>query len=97
MPRDLLAVAHDLAELVTSKRRAYGDSAGKVAELLRVLYPTGIAPTAYHDALLVVRVADKLCRLAHAAGRPDAGGESPWLDVAGYALLALARAEGGVR
>lgn len=80
--------AQQIGELVESKQAQYGNSAGRAGDILRVLYPEGIPTHAYRDALLVVRVLDKLSRIAQrgADGR-DKGGESPWQDVAGYGLL----------
>lgn len=46
----------------------------------------GIAPEQYGDALLIVRVFDKLMRVATAK---DALGENPWRDVAGYGLCGV--------
>lgn len=81
----------ELGELVTSKQRQYGDSAGRAGAIMRVLYPSGVAVHQYDDALLVVRVLDKLSRIAQRGldGR-DLGGESPWRDIAGYGLLGAA-------
>ena len=82
----------ELGELVESKQRQYGDAAGRAGAIMRVLYPGGIPAHAYDDALLVVRVLDKLSRIAQrgADGR-DLGGESPWRDLAGYGLLGAAK------
>lgn len=77
--------------LVEQKQAAYGDSFGKAGQVLRVLYPEGIRPDQLDDALTVVRVVDKLFRIATDR---DALGESPWRDIAGYALLSVKRAEG---
>ena len=77
-----------IAELVIEKQNAYGDSFGKAGEVMRLLYPDGVPPEKLDDALTVVRVLDKLFRVAT---RKDAFGESPWKDVQGYALLAVVR------
>ena len=77
-----------IGALVTEKQAAYGDSFGKSGEVLRLLYPEGISPEKLDDALTVVRVVDKLFRIATAR---DAFGESPWRDVAGYSLLSIER------
>jgi hypothetical protein len=88
---DYRAQAAELGDLVTSKQRQYGDSATRSAEILAVLYPDGLPRHAYRDVLLVVRVLDKLSRIAQrGADRQDLGGESPWRDVAGYGLLGAA-------
>lgn len=80
-----------LGELVQSKQKQYGDSVGKTGRILAVLYPDGVPIKAYDDMLLIVRVLDKLSRIVTASGGSDAGGESPWKDVAGYGLLGAAR------
>ncbi|NRD51194.1 hypothetical protein [Corallococcus exiguus] len=79
-----------IGALVTTKQAAYGDSFGKSGAVMRILYPDGIPPERMDDALTVVRVLDKLFRIATDR---DALGESPWRDIAGYALLSVARSE----
>ena len=77
-----------IGALVADKQKQYGDAAGRAGSIMRVLYPDGIAAHQYDDALLVVRVLDKLSRIAQRG--PDGryrGGESPWEDLAGYGLL----------
>lgn len=79
-----------IGALVEEKQAAYGDSFGKSGDVMRALYPDGIALDKMADALTVVRIIDKLFRIATDR---DELGESPWRDIAGYALLAVARAE----
>ncbi len=74
-----------IGKLVDEKNAAYGDSFAKSGEVLALLYPDGIRPEQYRDMLGVVRVLDKLFRIA---ARRDAFGESPWDDVAGYGVVA---------
>lgn len=78
--------ALNLAELVTKKQVAYGDSFGQADRIIQVLYPKGIMPEQYGDALAVIRVIDKLFRIAN---KKYALAENPWQDIAGYALLSL--------
>lgn len=73
-----------LGELTQMKNTAYGDSFAKSGDILAILFPNGIRPDQYRDALAIVRVVDKLFRIAT---RKDAFGESPWKDIAGYGLL----------
>lgn len=80
--------------LVDKKQLQYGDSFGRAGGVLRILYPDGIPPEALEDLLVVVRIVDKLFRIATAKGGKDSAGESPWQDIVGYGLLALRRAEG---
>lgn len=83
--------AREVGALVDRKNAAYGSAFDKGGDFLRLLYPDGIKPEQYADMLALVRVFDKLMRIATDR---DALGESPWQDVAGYALLSLVRVEG---
>jgi hypothetical protein len=83
-------IGAQIGALVAKKQRAYGDSFGKAGQVLRILYPQGITADRLDDALTVVRVVDKLFRIATDR---DALGESPWRDVAGYAVLSVERCE----
>lgn len=76
--------------LVDEKNAAYGDSFAKTDKFLELLYPDGIDPEHFGDALGLVRVFDKMMRIAT---DKDAFGESPWRDIAGYGLLGAERAE----
>jgi hypothetical protein len=78
----------EIGRLVEEKQRAYGDSYGRSGAVMRILYPDGIRPEQMDDALAVVRVLDKLFRIATDR---DALGESPWRDIAGYGLLGARR------
>lgn len=80
----------ELGKVVTEKQEAYGDAFGRSGAVLKVLYPDGISSKKMDDALTVVRIVDKLFRIAT---KKDAFGESPWRDIAGYAILAAARDE----
>ncbi len=93
-PPDFQAIGTRLGDLVKSKNRQYGDSAAKAGAILAILYPNGIPPHAFDDALLIVRCLDKFSRISQRGsdGR-DLGGESPWGDIAGYGILGLAKDE----
>lgn len=79
-----LQIATEIGTLVQEKNEAYGDSFSRAGDIMELLYPDGIMPSQYKDALGVVRVIDKLFRIAT---RKDAFGESPWKDIAGYGVL----------
>lgn len=72
-----------LGSLVDRKREQYGDSFHTFNHLLDVLYPDGISSDQYSDALAIIRVLDKLCRIS----RGNQGDENAWNDIAGYAIL----------
>ena len=79
-------IGEEIGRLVQEKNEAYGDSFGQACRILEVLYPDGIQPSQYRDALAITRVIDKLFRLAN---KKDAFGESPWRDICGYAILGI--------
>ena len=83
-------IGSEIGSLVQEKNEAYGDSFGQACRILEVLYPEGIQPDQYLDALAITRVIDKLFRLAN---KKDAFGESPWRDICGYAILGVANDE----
>lgn len=76
-------IALEIANLVESKSKAYGRSFEKSGDILRILYPNGVQPDQYTDMLAIVRIVDKLFRIAT---DKDAFGESPWKDITGYGL-----------
>ena len=86
-------IAADISQLVEEKQDAYGNAFERTAEILSILYPNGIDVEQLHDAALLVRVLDKICRIAH---NNETMGESPWRDICGYSLLALQRTEAGL-
>jgi hypothetical protein len=77
-------IGEEIGSLVDEKNAAYGSSFAESYKILSVLYPNGIKPEQYTDALAIIRVIDKLFRIAN---KKDAFGESPWKDIAGYAIL----------
>lgn len=84
-----------IGELLDHKRTCYGDTFGTVPKILELLYPKGITTAQYPDVLTVVRMLDKLCRIA--TGNPE-DQEDSWQDLAGYSVLMMARrAENGTR
>ena len=87
---DFESIGSALGRLVAEKQAAYGDSFGKSGSVMRILYPAGIAPEQLEDSLTVVRIIDKLFRIATAR---DALGESPFKDIAGYGMLGQARVD----
>lgn len=60
-----------ITSLVEEKNSAYGSAVNKTADILKILYPDGISIKDYHDALLVVRVLDKICRIGNSKIRGE--------------------------
>lgn len=85
----------DLGTLLASKAEGYGPSWKTTAEVLAAFFPNGIPVNAYEDVLLLIRVLDKLARLANnlSHNQGDPLGESPWKDLAGYGVIGVAKEE----
>ena len=81
-------IGREIGKLVSEKQKAYGDSYGNSGKILSILFPNGVKPEHYQELLAICRVIDKLFRLAN---DPGYGGESPWGDICGYALLRLGK------
>lgn len=79
-------IASEIGKLVTEKNTAYGSAHVESGRIMRILFPTGVHVDRIYDALLMVRIIDKLMRIAN---RPDAFGESPYQDIAGYGVLGV--------
>lgn len=80
------ALATKIGKIVDKKNAAYGDSFAQAGTFLKLLYPNGIAPEKYGDMLAVVRIFDKLKRIA---SQKDAFDEDPFSDIVGYGLLGI--------
>lgn len=83
-------LGNEVGELVDEKNKAYGNSFNLSGDVLKIFYPDGIKPEQYSDMLAIVRILDKLFRIAT---RKDAFGESPYRDIAGYGLLGIMKDE----
>lgn len=79
--------AKAIGNLVAEKQLQYGDSFGNAGKILKVLYPDGISFDQMEDALVVVRIVDKLFRVAN----NNMGEEDAFQDITGYGLLAVVR------
>ena len=80
--------AEQIGKLVAEKNAAYGSSFAEAHHILEVLYPNGIKVEQYTDVLAIVRIIDKLFRIATSK---KAFGESHWRDIAGYGILGTVR------
>ncbi len=81
----------NIGVMLGEKRKAYGDNLSNAGKFLKILYPDGIPSDAYSEVLVMVRVLDKMVRLAN-KHRDNTGWEdqeNPWIDVAGYAIAIL--------
>lgn len=76
-------LGQSIGAMVDTKNQQYGDAFNQGGRILEILYPEGVRPDEYRDMLGVIRVIDKLFRIAHG----KQGNEDPWQDIAGYGLL----------
>ena len=83
---NFIPIAKQVGRMVKDKNIAYGDSFRRSGEILKVLYPNGVKPDQYEDMLGVVRIIDKLFRIANKDRTED-----PWGDIAGYGILGMGR------
>ncbi len=84
MQSNYLTIAQEVAELVTRKQEAYGDAFGRSEQIFKILFPEGIPVERYTEVLTLVRIIDKIFRIANAN---DSFNEDAWKDIMGYALL----------
>ena len=89
------AITADAARLLREKALNYGPSFKVVAEIMKLLYPSGVPVTTYGDVSLIIRCMDKVCRMAFSQREGEdvwadcVDQEDPWRDIMGYAILAL--------
>lgn len=86
-------LALDIGKLVEDKNKSYGSAFNKAGDFLRVLYPEGIKPSQYKDMLCVVRIFDKLMRIATSYEGTKEKEVDAYSDIMGYALLGLSSSE----
>lgn len=77
----LRALGQKLGGTVYEKNIRYGSAYKSTAACMKILYPQGIKPSELQDATIMVRVLDKLARIAN--GHFD----DSWSDIAGYGLI----------
>jgi hypothetical protein len=80
--------AEEIGKLVTEKNKAYGNSFEQAEQFLKLLFPDGIPVESYSDMLCIVRIFDKLKRVAT---DKNAFSESPFADIIGYGILGLVK------
>lgn len=78
-------IARQIGEIVSSKNKQYGDAINSTSVFLKELYPNGIKPEQYGDLGLIIRIHDKLKRIANG----NNGNEDAYSDLAGYGILGV--------
>lgn len=75
--------ATEIGKLVSEKNKQYGNAINNVDSILKILYPNGISVEQYKDLSVMVRMLDKMFRIAHG----NKGSENAYNDLCGYGLL----------
>ena len=83
---EFLDIASEIGNLLADKNRQYGDAYARMAHVLPIFYPQGVPPEQLLDAVFILRIVDKLMRVASAQGDDI---EDPVKDIAGYAILRM--------
>ena len=91
MVLDLESISCDVVSIVKEKNKEYGSAFQKVSEILTILFPNGIPTNKYHDVAILIRVLDKVCRIASANDKDVK--KDAWLDLTGYGLLRLSEGD----
>lgn len=81
-------LAKKIGNLVDKKNVSYGNSFEQAEIFLRLLYPNGINLDQYGDMLCIVRIFDKIKRIAT---QKNAFNENPYEDIVGYGLLGIVK------
>lgn len=89
MTKSFTELANSVGKLVETKNKAYGSAFDRAGDFLKVLYPNGIQPDQYKDMLCIVRVFDKLMRIATAYEGTEEKKIDAYSDLTGYGLLGL--------
>jgi len=88
-----LDLGNGIGELLAEKRRAYGDNFERSVRFIADLYPKGVPPEAYPQLLPLIRMLDKISRVAQISqdrtGSFKEGLKDAWRDMAGYSVLVL--------
>ena len=77
----LSKLAAEIGELVERKNKNYGNSFGKTAAILRILYPKGVSVEQYFYLGLVIRMLDKISRISQGVLKDSCK------DISGYGIL----------
>ena len=85
---DFLSIAQEIASVLEKKNSQYGPAFSNAPKILEILYPQGILPQDYPNLLTIVRILDKLQRVATNNAEDS---EDPWKDICGYSILPLAQ------
>ena len=79
-----LEIAKEIADLLSSKNKAYGDAINRTAECMRILFNGSVVDIFDKRIQILIRVMDKICRECTKSDIEN------WKDIAGYAIRMVA-------
>lgn len=82
---DFEKVGLKIGQLLNRKNKDYGNAFIDGTKFMELLFPNGIPIDKYSDVLLLIRIFDKMKRIATVKKHTDI--ESPFEDIAGYGML----------
>ena len=82
----IFEVGEKLTNKVAEKNNAYGSAFEQITLMLLQLFPNGIPPEKYGDVSILIRLLDKVCRIANS--QENFNNEDAWDDIMGYAMVA---------
>jgi hypothetical protein len=89
-PKTFQDIALETADTLVLKDKAYGSSFNKTAEFLKLLFPDGVVDDQYSHLMYIVRVLDKIGRIANCSLLPpEEGVLDAYKDINGYTTLML--------
>ena len=87
--RDFIEAGYKMGLLVAKKNSDYGSAFEQVTQILKILYPNGIPVHQYENASLLIRMFDKVGRIANE--NVQFYNEDSWKDLVGYSLIKLVK------
>ncbi len=85
MDEDIIYTLEKTLKLLSNKNRQYNNSHEKTIYILKIMYDNGININQYKDLLYIVRILDKLNRIANIKDNKEKLNE--WIDIIGYSTL----------
>jgi hypothetical protein len=83
-------ISLEISQTLEKKNKAYGNSFNKTTEHLKLLFPDGVVDDQYQHLMYIVRILDKIGRIANSSLLPpEEGVLDAYKDIQGYTTLML--------
>lgn len=81
-------ILQDAVKTFSEKRKQYGSTDQLASAMLKLAYPDGISPEKYNDALVFIKITEKLIRISSSDIKQESKSDA-YGDIVGYGLLGL--------